>query len=272
MQMFEPGSEAEMPPGFEMGPRVGASELWLDGSGHATTWLLLVAIAAGLTFRREVRARERRAVQLESEMARIELSALRAQMQPHFLFNALNSLQALIATEPRRALEVLRELAGLLRGSQRELSKELVPLSRELEMLRHYVHIERLRFGDRVAIEIAVADALGDFEVPPFCLQPLVENALRHGPGRAVSGGTIRVAGRLDDGTLSLTVSDRFTRIDEQGESPGAAAAGDSGFGTDYVRQRLRRAFGDAARLVSRDEPNGHRATIEIDAAVEASS
>jgi sensor histidine kinase YesM len=151
------------------------------------------------------RVREER---LRELAARSELKALKAQINPHFLFNALNSISALISTDPAAARDTLERLAGTFRGTLLASEKSTIQLRKEMELVDAYLDIERARFGKRLTVEKSIdADTL-DLPVPPLILQPLVENAVRHGISPQVEGGTVTITARLVDGALRVAVHD----------------------------------------------------------------
>lgn len=223
-------------------------------------YVALVGLVGGFAFRREARARDRRTRWIERELGRSELRALRAQLQPHFLFNTLNSLTVLIDRDVAGAKLMVRRLAGLLRATLEDIDKDRVPLRRELEVLRHYVAIEQIRFEDRIRIEIHADDDLGGRLVPPFCLQPLVENALRHGPGALPEGGCVWVEVRHEEDALVMSVRD-----DGAGAAAEVTTAARAGFGLANIEARLRRLYGAGAELTTEAALGaGYSATIRI--------
>ncbi|MFH1502081.1 MAG: histidine kinase [Candidatus Eisenbacteria bacterium] len=213
-------------------------------------------IEAGYRALSENRVREER---LRELAARSELKALKAQINPHFLFNALNSISALIATDPSSAERTLERLAGTFRGTLLASEKESVPLRTELELVDAYLDIERARFGERLTVRHAIAPEALDAQVPPLILQPLVENAVRHGISPRVEGGTVSIEARVDGGTLRVTVED---------DGPGMAGsdtelAMSRGFGLRNVRDRLATRFGDLASFTLESE-GGVRVALAI--------
>jgi signal transduction histidine kinase len=147
----------------------------------------------GIILALQARRRERESEALTREA---ELAAARAQLHPHFMLNSLNSVVSLIDTDPRGAREMVVRLSELLQASFRRLDDELVPLDSEIEMARAYLAIEQIRFGPRLRVAIDVADDARAVEVPPLLLQPLVENAVRHGIAPLPRGGEVRVTAR----------------------------------------------------------------------------
>lgn len=199
----------------------------------------------------EGRLREQEIGRLATEA---ELRALRAQINPHFLFNALTTIGYLIQTAPGRAFDTLMRLTSLLRIVLRS-EGEFTTLGRELELVESYLDIERARFEHRLRVRIEVPQALRSFRLPPLVLQPIVENAVRHGIGPERSGGEVVVTARLDrngpDGTLMLAVGDS-----------GAGASADqlrrgrqAGVGLKNVERRLACQYGAAATLVVQSTP-----------------
>jgi two-component system, LytTR family, sensor histidine kinase AlgZ len=180
---------------------------------------------------------EERARQLATEA---RLSSLESRIHPHFLFNTLNSISALIREDPRTAERTVERLASLLRYSLDSNSRGLVPLSQETHIVRDYLEIEKTRFGDRLRYTVETPDALADFDVPPLSVQTLVENSIKHAIGVSRQGGEVRFAARLDSGSLVLEVSD---------DGPGFNSAPLRGHGLDNLQERLTALFDGAGRL-----------------------
>jgi hypothetical protein len=230
--------------------------------------MLLYAVVAGavvaVDMTRRYHERDRRAAeretQLEGQLARAQLDALRAQLNPHFLFNALNSVAMLVRAGARaEAVRALAELAELLRRALYGPSTAEVPLRDELGFVERYLGVERLRFQDRLEVAVEVdADAL-DAAVPNLLLQPLVENALKHGIAPRAAGGRVTVRARVDGDVLRLEVAD-----DGAGLRDGAPNA-TAGVGLANTRARLDRLYGAAARLSLRaGEGGGAVVAVEL--------
>ncbi|MEP6779470.1 MAG: histidine kinase, partial [Gemmatimonadaceae bacterium] len=160
------------------------------------------------------RERDRDAVELEQKLARTQLEALRMQLNPHFLFNALNSVTELMEMDVREAQRTLGRVSDLLRLSLRSVASPTIPLWQEIELVELYLQIARVRFGDSLAIDIEVDPAAVDLEVPSFVLQPLVENALKHGLSPQLSGQSIDVKARRVGAELELIVEDNGRGLD----------------------------------------------------------
>lgn len=195
---------------------------------------LFGGIAYATVFYRQAVERARAVEQTRAELAQAELRALRAQLEPHFLFNTLNTIAALIAENPAAAEETVTRLAEVLRHALDASGREHVPLSEELAFVRAILDIERTRFGSRLRVEEHVPPALLDTPVPSLILQPVVENAVRHGLGARPEGGTIAITAHAAHDLLTLEVSD-----DGPGFPAGAWPAR-NGFGLHSVRERLR--------------------------------
>jgi two-component system, LytTR family, sensor kinase len=204
--------------------------------------------AVRLTHERcERRLREEEMHKLTAEA---ELRALRAQINPHFLFNALTTISYLIETTPSRAVETLLRLTALLRGVLKS-DGEFTTLGRELELVEHYLDIERERFEERLRVTFDIPASLRSLRIPSLVLQPLVENAIKHGVAPSAVGGAVAITGRLDvlpNGTaLRLTVENTGARID-----PDRLEGGGNGVGMRNVEQRLAGHYGEQARLTLR--------------------
>jgi len=207
------------------------------------------------------RAEQLRAERLRADLAAAQLRALTLQLQPHFLFNALNAVGALIITERNReAFEVVGRLGELLRALLAIEHREVVDLREELELLESYVGIEQARLGDRLRVRWDVAPDVASAQVPPMLLQPLVENAIRHGVSRVPAGGSLTITARRRDGRLSLDVCD-------DGPGPSGARAPDaagSGVGLENTRRRLAHLYGDDSRLELLRDGDRTRLHIEL--------
>ncbi|MGA2197760.1 MAG: sensor histidine kinase [Bryobacteraceae bacterium] len=181
---------------------------------------------------------EERARQLATEA---RLSSLESRIHPHFLFNTLNSISALIREDPRAAERTVERLASLLRYSLDANARGLVPLRQETHIVQDYLEIEKTRFGDRLRYSVETPDALADFDVPPLSVQTLVENSIKHAIAVSRQGGEVRFAARLDAGRLVLEVSD---------DGPGFDALPlHRGHGLENLQERLTALFDGDGRL-----------------------
>ncbi len=237
-------------------------------------WSVLGAEAA-LHYYRQYQERKRQALQLElqaselqTRLVQAQLSALKGQLQPHFLFNTLNAIMVLVRQgKGAQAEEMLARLSDLLRSVLEDVEAQEVPLRRELESLQLYLSIEQVRFQDRMRVEIAVDPAVLDAAVPHLGLQPIVENAVRHGIGRRSAAGSIRISAAKVGESLRIEVRD-----DGPGLPPeGASTAGMRGIGLANTRARLQQLYGDAAKLTVENDPQGGAvATLTVPWRVEA--
>jgi LytS/YehU family sensor histidine kinase len=196
---------------------------------------------------RRMLARER---ELTDLAATAQLAALRAQINPHFLFNSLNSIAQLIRTDPDKAEACVERLAQIFRYILNRAEQEFVPLSEELEMTEAYLDIERARFAERLAVSTRIDPASLRQPIPNLVLQPLVENAIKHGLSRKMGRGTLSIGAEMHDGTLTLTVSDDGLGM------PGTVLddVWHRGVGLRNLRARLERLYGAAhlPEIVSR--------------------
>jgi hypothetical protein len=218
---------------------------------------LLAAAACYLYLAHEAGHRsERRALEAQVAAREAELRALRAQMDPHFLFNALNSVSALVGADPQGARRMLEQLAGFLRGSLELDRAERIPLAKELALAHAFLQIERVRFGERLRFVTEIDEAAASVEVPPLLLQPLVENALKHGIAHLVDGGTVTVQAKRRGDTMYLVVENPLDP--DRPASPGVA------LGLENVRRRLRATYGERALVVVDHKPQRFRVELRI--------
>ncbi len=212
----------------------------------------LVGSTHAVQFYRRFREREQRAVLLESSLARARLSALQAQLHPHFLFNALNAVATLIRSNPAVALETLTSFSDLLRLALSQSDKHEVPLREDLQFLESYLEIQQVRLGDRLRVERDVDPAALDCLVPALLMQPLVENALRHGIEPSPNPGTLRFTARVAGDKLELTVVDNGV-----GLAASQAANPKPGIGLVNLRTRLATLYGTNQLLEVGPNPGG---------------
>ena len=206
-------------------------------------------LAAGLAreyFLREQR-RRREAVHLEALLATARLDALRMQLNPHFLFNTLHAISALVERDPAGVRKMIARLSDLLRQTLDTKSPDQVPLRDELSFLQRYLDIMAVRFQGRLRVTMSVDEAVLDAKVPVFVLQPLVENALEHGVSRATGEADIEVGARREDAQLVAFVRDHGPGLEMDAEGVGLA----------NTRQRLAALYGDAASITVKTDPEG---------------
>src|SRR5579863_1147695 len=184
-----------------------------------------------------------------------QLRALKAQVNPHFLFNSLNSISALTASDPVRAREMCIQLADFLRTSLRLGERASIPFSEEMELTRMYLGVEQVRFGRRLQLALDVEPACGSCEVPALLIQPLVENAVKHGIALLDQGGEILMLGRCVKEGLRFSIENPYDPL---------APASRSGIGLANVRQRLEARYGNAARLDVEASEDVYRVTLLV--------
>ena len=220
-------------------------------------WLWL-AVWVGLQMINRWRLGEIAKWQAEAAARALELQVLRAQINPHFLFNALNNLRALINEDPARAREMLSRLSNTLRHTLQHSAKERVPLAAELAVVRDYIALEQLHHEERLRVDWRLDPATQGASVPPMLLQLLVENAIKHGIARTAGGGSVDIAITRDGERLRIEVGN-------PGQwKPGASGAADStGLGLANLRERLARAGGEGAQCVV-DAADG-RVTVRVE-------
>jgi sensor histidine kinase YesM len=208
------------------------------------TYAIILSADAAFRLSRQARDRNLRAVQLERQLAQARLEALRMQLQPHFLFNTLNSAVMLVRQGANaEATSVLVQISELLRYVLDE-RETMVPLRDELHFLRRYLDLEQVRFRDRLVVEAAVPDELLEAEVPNLILQPIVENALRHGIGARTGVGHLAIRARRNGHGLELEIED-----DGPGLKPGWSLEHDAGVGLTTTVRRLQELFGSGFRF-----------------------
>ncbi len=233
----------------------------------AIGWLLWEAIEA--TRKNEVERRERAELQAnvdraERERTTAELKALRAQVEPHFLYNTLSNVVSLIEREPATAKYMTERLIGYLRHTLDASRREHATVGDELAIIADYLEILRLRMGERLWYEVAADDATRALPLSPMLLQPLVENAIKHGLEPKIEGGRITVSAVVQDGRLNIVVEDTGLGFGVATDTAG------SGSGLANVRGRLKAIYGDAARLSIEQPEAGTRIRLSLPIAASA--
>ncbi len=232
----------------------------------AIGWMLWEASEASR--KREVERRERAeleaaAARSDKERATAELKALRAQVEPHFLYNTLSNVVSLIDREPATAKHMTERLIGYLRHTLDASRRDNATVGDELNIIVDYLEILRLRMGERLAYVIEVTDATRALPLSPMLLQPLVENAIKHGLEPKIDGGRIIVAAAVRDGALQIRVEDTGLGFGVATDTAG------SGSGLTNVRARLKALHGDAAKLTIEQPQQGTRICIRVPIATE---
>jgi two-component system, LytTR family, sensor histidine kinase AlgZ len=211
------------------------------------------------------RKAEERAAEARLLAGKAELRALKAQINPHFLYNSLNSISALTTVDSAKARDMCVQLAGFLRRTLGMGEKASIPLAEELALTRSYLSIERVRFGARLEVEEEIDESCGEYPVPPLLLQPLVENAIKHGIANLIDPGFVRIrAQRIAEsnghpGELQIVVENSFDAAGQKSRQTG-------GFGLATVRKRLEAHFGGLAALHASTEEGTFRVEMHLPA------
>jgi two-component system LytT family sensor kinase len=232
----------------------------LDIDWEMVTYWAIVGTVYAVEYHREAQERALRASRLETELVRAQLQVLQSQLHPHFLFNTLHAISALVHRDADEADRTIARLSHLLRQSLDKTGVQEIPLKEELDFVQKYVEIEQVRFPDRLAVSFDVEPVVLDALVPSFVLQPLVENAIVHGVTPLGGQGRIAVAAHRDGDRLRLEVRDNGAGPGPEGvPSPGA------GIGLSNTRQRLEHLYGARHRLeFSRRADSGLTVSLTI--------
>jgi len=251
LTVFFYGPEPGSPTSFELVYRRLASH----GHAYLLLYFVIVGLVVGARAYRALRDREVDAARLETRLAEAETAALRAQLQPHFLFNTLNAISAVVPDDPVMAQRLIARLGDLLRLSIDPNRAQQSSLADELEFTDVYLAIEEVRLGKRLRIHRNIPAELLNATVPTLLLQPLVENAIRHGIASLVEGGTLTIAVEQEDSSLCIIVAD---------DGKGAAEVVD-GVGLGNARARLRQLYGDRQSLQVTTTPGeGFKVTVRV--------
>ncbi|MFL6277024.1 MAG: sensor histidine kinase [Blastocatellia bacterium] len=229
--------------------------------GTLLYWLMLL-VSYATNYYRRYRTGEIRATRLEAQLAQAQLQALKMQLQPHFLFNTLHSISALVHKDPQAADKMIARLGDFLRLTLDSAGVQEVPLRQELEFLKSYLDIERIRFKDRLSVEMDIESQTLEARLPNLILQPIVENAIRHGIAPHIAAGRIEIAARRFNGSLQVQITDN---------GPGLVTNGNNGrilkegVGLANTQARLQQLYGDDSRLdLANTARGGLSVTLEI--------
>ncbi len=225
-------------------------------------YLLTVAFYYVILAVEASRQAEARAMQASLLAREAELKALKAQVNPHFLFNSLNSISALTSSDPQKAREMCILLGDFLRQTLGLGERTVIPLREELSLIRAYLAVEKTRFGARLSMQENMDEQALRFDIPPLLLQPLVENAVAHGVANLAEGGSILLNVQRGNGTVSILIENTF--------DPEAPPRRRSGVGLANVRQRLQARYGDRASFSAKTEGGIFRVAIVLPAEKEA--
>ena len=234
---------------------------WASIARQTTMGMWFYAVFAGISYavqmRNRLQEKEMLAARAEALASAARLDALRARLNPHFLFNALHTLGALVKFRPGMAETALERLGDMLRYTLKEDGRDLVEFSEEYDFTRQYLAFEQLRFEDRLKVELQVHPECFNFDVPPFSIQTLAENAVHHAVSIRPEGGSICINCLADDSLLTITVRD-------DGPGVGSDQVPSHQFGLRSLRERLAATFGGAADLRLDKAPSGFEATLVI--------
>jgi len=208
------------------------------------TFFPIVLVAHAISYYRKFQSREIRATQLEALLAKAHLQSLKSQLQPHFLFNTMHSVSALMLTDIQAADRMITRLADLLRMNLESAGTQITSLSKELEFVNCYLEIEQVRFEEKLSIKWDVAPETLDAQVPLLLLQPLVDNAVKHGISRRTAEGEIRICSYVNNGDLKLEVRDNGPGLTESSHDRGC------GLGLRVTRERLETLYGTNQSLI----------------------
>jgi two-component system LytT family sensor kinase len=212
--------------------------------GVLAYWVILAMMMAMSHYERS-RLEQVRTSKLQAQLAEARLRALQMQLQPHFVFNALHSLSDLVTDEPKTAVRLIARLGDFLRLTLQNSTSQWVPLKREVDFLKAYLEIERVRFGDRLQVVFQIDPKSLDAEVPSLILQPLVENAIRHGVASHIGPGLVQLASRRRGATLLFEIRDN---------GPGMPSNPPEGLGLRNTHERLRQTYGSSYSLEVRNQ------------------
>src|SRR5215469_10075143 len=225
------------------------------------TGIWFYTIFAGVSYaiqtRNRLHEKETLTARAEAQAAAARLDAVRARLNPHFLFNALHTLSALVKFRPAMAEGAIERLGDMLRYALKEDGRELVEFSEEYDFTRQYLAFEQVRYEDRLKVDLQIDQQSFNFDIPPFSIQTLAENAVRHAISVRAQGGSIWIKCCCNDGKLTVTVRD-------DGPGNGTDAGQSHHFGLRSLRERLHAAYGGAADLRVQGGPEGFEASFDV--------
>ena len=219
------------------------------------TFVPIALVAHAVSYYRSFRERELRAAQLEGQLAKAHLQTLKSQLQPHFLFNTMHSISSLMLIDVQAADQMMTRLGDLLRMSLESAGTQITTLSRELEFVNCYLEIEKVRFAERLTVTLEIATETLDASVPHLLLQPLVDNAVKHGTSKLSAGGEIRITALAQDGELQINIKDNGPGCGKDTAFP------PGGLGLRITRERLESLYGQDQSMEMLSLPAGGTVT-----------
>lgn len=233
---------------------------------NLAVYFVIVGAWHAWDYYRKFKERDAQAVELAARLAEAQLQSLRMQLNPHFLFNTLNSVSSLMLSDVFAANKMISGLAGLLRLGLENTERQEVPLRQEIDFLQRYLDIQKIRFGDRLHLKVELDPATLDADVPSLILQPIVENAVRHAIELRETAGQIELRSLRENGSLILSVSDNGPGLDlVAGNRLDGNDDTRNGVGLGNTRERLRTLYGERQRLqLNTNELGGMTATLSI--------
>jgi two-component system, LytTR family, sensor kinase len=240
-------------------PRRGSfiNSLLIRARVNVPIYWAIVSIVHALSYYRRSQDRERKSIELEARLTEARLHALRMQLHPHFLFNTLHAISTLVHKDPRAADEMIANLSELLRVTLDSSHQQEITLRKELEFLDRYLDIQQVRFGDRLRVEKEIDASALDGQVPTLVLQPLVENAIRHGIEPQPAPGLLSIRALREGEHLRITIHDNGTGVKKP-------AGQQDGIGLSNTRARLQELYGTSARLIISTASEGG-CSVEVD-------
>jgi signal transduction histidine kinase len=219
---------------------------------------LVAGVSYGVQTQRRANESERRALQAETALAAARLEALTTRLNPHFLFNALHTVGALVRHDAGRAEEAVEKLGDMLRYTLREDPGDTVPFREEWEFTKRYIEFEQLRYAERLGVSADIDPRSFECRAPSFALQTLVENAVRHSIANRVEGGRVEISARVDDGEFRI-------RVRDDGAGPAAAADSRRGYGLRALQERLEAVYGRGAGIEATSNGGaGYEVTVRM--------
>lgn len=250
------------PPGREFTSFLEAYKFFVFINLHLSLLIYwgVIGVRSAFSYYQKYRERDMHNLQLEARLAQSRLQVLKAQLHPHFLFNTLNAISELIHRDKAAADRTITDLSDLLRMSFENLEVQEVSVKQELEFLRKYLEIEKTRFHDRLTVDMAIAPETLDAQIPNMILQPLVENAIKHGIGPRAEGGRIDISSIRNNGRLEIVVSDNGKGIHN-----GDLESLTEGIGLSNTRRRLKHLYGADHRFaIENGATSGLKIMLEI--------